>query len=770
MKVPDRPGRGIVASFGTAVMKRRLAAFAIAFAAATIFWQIVPAWTFLLIPAVLFAVGIAFLCEHVRVVAVILSTGFLLGSVWCIGHDFLYLRPAQELDRERGEIEVIVTTFPRETAYFTEVQGRLVREGMPNISMTLRLDEVDEPLSPGDTILVEAILYRADEIQGNQVWRHVADGIFLRGFASGGYTITGHGNWLFHIPQYVNRAVVERVSEIFPEDTLGFATAVLTGDRSAMDPVVQENLRRSGIAHLVAVSGMHVVLLASLLFLVMGRSRKSILIAIPMVFLFALMTGGAPSTLRAALMQTLILVAPLFDRESDKISSLSGALLLILLMNPLAIASVGLQLSFLAIVGMLGITPRVNRYLNGVIPAETKSGKWMRKFAVGSLATSLGATVFTTPILVFHMGTLSLYAPLTDLLTVWAATFIFGLSVLVAIVGFVFLPLAQILAWPVILLVRYVQWIASGIAQFPMAMLWTYSVYIRVWLVVLALVVAFYIFYRGEKPRIVLPLGLCAGLLVFMFFLGGLENRTGEFRTTVLDVGQGQTVVLTSSEFTAMVDVGAGGGFQAGHVASEYLFGRNIYSIDFLILTHFHQDHINGLDALLRRIEVGRLLLPDRPEGNRAKDRVLESAETWGVPVYFIRSDTVFPFAGSSLHVIAPVGGAMHSENERGLTVLAGAGDFDVLIMGDLYSTMERRLVQLVDLPAVEVLVVGHHGSRTSTSYELLEAITPRVALISLGYENQHGHPHWDVLSRLYRFGVSIYRTDRSGTLTVRAG
>jgi len=765
-----RSGRGIIASLGTAVRKRRLATFSIAFALATVFWQLVPAWTFLLIPAVLFAVGIAFLREHARVVAVILSTGFLLGSVWCIGHDFLYLRPAQELDRERGEIEVTLTTFPRETAYFTEVQGRLVREGAPNIPMTLRLDEVSEPLSPGDTILVEAILYRADEIQGNRVWRHVADGIFLRGFVSGRYTITGTGNPLFHIPQYVNRAVVERVSEIFPEDTLGFVTAVLTGDRSAMDPVVQENLRRSGIAHLVAVSGMHVVLLASLLFLVMGRSRKSILIAIPMVFLFALMTGGAPSTLRAALMQTLILLAPLFDRESDKITSLSGALFLILLLNPLAIASVGLQLSFLAIVGMHGVTPRVNRYLNGLIPAETKSGKWARKFAVGSLATSFGAMVFTTPILIFHMGTVSVYAPLTDLLTVWAATFIFGLSVLVAIVGFVFLPAAQILAWPVIFLVRYVQWIASGIAQLPGALLWTFNIYTRVWLVVLALMVGFYVFYKGKKPRAVLPVSLCAGLFLFLFILGGLENQTGGLRTTVLDVGQGQTVVLTSPEFTAMIDVGAGRGFHAGHIASEYLFGRNIYSLDFLILTHFHQDHINGLDTLLRRMDVGRILLPDRPEGNRAKDRVLASAEIWGVPVYFIRSDTVFPFGDSSLHVIAPVAGAMHSENERGITVLASAGDFDVLIMGDLYSTMERRLVQLVDLPSVEVLVVGHHGSRTSTSYELLEAITPRVALISLGYENQHGHPHWDVLSRLYRFGTSIYRTDRSGTLTVRAG
>jgi competence protein ComEC len=101
--------------------------------------------------------------------------------------------------------------------------------------------------------------------------------------------------------------------------------------------------------------------------------------------------------------------------------------------------------------------------------------------------------------------------------------------------------------------------------------------------------------------------------------------------------------------------------------------------------------------------------------------------------------------------------------------VLKTVGEFDVLITGDMYADMEQRLVQLVDLPRLELLVVGHHGSRTSTSYELLAATSPEVAIISAGLDNQHGHPHAEVVVRLYRFGVSIYRTDRSGTITVRS-
>ncbi|MCL2563077.1 MAG: DNA internalization-related competence protein ComEC/Rec2 [Oscillospiraceae bacterium] len=757
--------------FCEAVLKRRLASFAIAFAAATVGWQLVPAWYWLVIPAVVLAVGAGFLRESSRVVVIVLTTGFLLGSAWCLGHDLLFLEPARELDRERGEITVQVTSLPRETAYFTDVSGRLVREDGVNIPMTLRLDEIGEPLEPGDVITVDAVLHRADRIGDERVWRHNADGVFLRAFATGEYAIIDSGSRMWYFPQYLNRAVVERVEEIFPEDAVGFLTAVLTGNRSAMDAEVFENLRRSGIAHLVAVSGMHVVLLTGLLALLLGKSRRVTLVLIPMVFVFAVMTGASPSTMRAALMQSMILLAPLFNRESDKITSLSTALLLILIGNPLAITSVNLQLSFLAIVGMFGVTPRFYRYLSGLVPAETKAGKRAKKFIATSLATTLGATAFTTPILVFHMGAIPLYSPLTDLLTVWAATFIFGGGVIVAAVGFLFLPLAQILAWPVVLLVRYVQWVASGIAQFPMAIIWTQSGYIRVWLAVSAVMVGVYVLYRGEKPRAVLPVGLSAGLLIFCFFLGSMEARSGGLTVTVLDVGQGQSVVLTTPETTALVDVGSGRGqgSRAGHIAAEYLFSRNIYELDFLILTHFHADHINGVGHLMQRVPIERLLIPERAEGNAAKERVLDLAETWGVAVYIIRNDRVYPSGGGSLTVFAPFVTLPNApENNRGLSVLKSAGEFDVLITGDMYADMEQRMVQLQDLPPLAVLVVGHHGSRTSTSEELLLATMPRVAIVSAGLDNQHGHPHAEVQVRLWEFGSSMYRTDRSGSVTVR--
>ncbi|MCL2587779.1 MAG: DNA internalization-related competence protein ComEC/Rec2 [Oscillospiraceae bacterium] len=765
-------------SFGRAccvvVLNRPLASFVIAFATATVVWQLVPTWYWIVMPAFLLVAGAGYLRESRRIVALLLAAGFLLGSVWCIGHDFRFVRPAAELDRVRGEITMYVTRLPNETPDFVDVRGRLIQEDGANIPMTLRLDEIGAPIEPGDTITVNAILYRADRSGGDQrVWRNHADGIFLRAFASGGYEIIDSGSRFWYFPQYISRAVIERVEQVFPDDTVGFLKAVLTGDRSSMDPTVQEDLRRSGIAHLVAVSGMHVVLLTSLLVILLGKSRRTTAIVIPVIFVFAIMTGAAPSTLRAAMMQTMILTAPLFYRETDKMTSLSAALLVVLLLNPLVIASVNLQLSFLAIVGMFGLTPRVQSYLDGIVEAETPQGKWAKKFVNTSVATTLGATAFTTPIIIFHIGNIPLYAPLADLLTVWAATFIFSMGVIVAAVGFVFVPLAQIIAWPTILLVRYLQWVASGISQFPMAVLWTHSGYIQVWVAATAVIVGVYVFYRGPKPRAVLPVSLSAGLLLFCVFLGGLENQSTGLTVTVLDVGQGQAVVLTTSEMTAMVDLGSGrgAGGRAGSVAAEYLFSRNIYSLDILVVTHFHQDHMNGIGHLMRRMPIQRLLIPDRPEGNWAKTQLLDLADEWGVSVYIIRNDRVYPSSGGTLTVFAPpnMNTAQIPENNRGLSVLKTVGDFDVLITGDMYADMEQRLVQFVDMPRLQVLVVGHHGSRTSTSVELLEATRPQVAIISAGRDNQHGHPHPEVVVRLHEFGSSIYRTDQSGTITVRA-
>ena len=162
---------------------------------------------------------------------------------------------------------------------------------------------------------------------------------------------------------------------------------------------------------------------------------------------------------------------------------------------------------------------------------------------------------------------------------------------------------------------------------------------------------------------------------------------------------------------------------------------------------------------------MGSIALPDVEAEAPLREAITAAAEERGVPVRLVREDTRFELSeGRSLSVFAPVM-AEGTANELGLTVLASAGERDVLVTGDMEAEGERRLVQTVPLPCVEVLVAGHHGSDTSTTPELLEAVRPDLALISAGLNNKYGHPSWDTLYRLDQAGAKIYRTDLYGTI-----
>ena len=186
------------------------------------------------------------------------------------------------------------------------------------------------------------------------------------------------------------------------------------------------------------------------------------------------------------------------------------------------------------------------------------------------------------------------------------------------------------------------------------------------------------------------------------------------------------------------------------------------------MVSHYHADHANGIPQLLNRVGVGKIALPDVEEGDPLREEILSIAEERRIPVQFIREDTRFESSERCfVSVFAPMS-EEGSTNELGLTVLACAGNADVLITGDMEWEGEQRLVEKAALPDVEVLVAGHHGSDTSTTPELLAAARPDLALISVGLNNKYGHPGVDTLYKLDEAGAKIYRTDLYGTIEVQ--
>ena len=260
-------------------------------------------------------------------------------------------------------------------------------------------------------------------------------------------------------------------------------------------------------------------------------------------------------------------------------------------------------------------------------------------------------------------------------------------------------------------------------------------------------------------------------LSLILLYGSALLVRAGwddDLRLTVLDVGQGESVVLTCGPRSTVVD--CGGSFithDAGSEAVSFLRGQQRRRIDALILTHLHSDHVNGAEKLLEQMRVETLYLPAQPDEDGYLPGILSAAAERGTRVVFVTEDLRLALGELELTIWAPL--LPGDENENCMIVMARQDDFEAFITGDSLSAAERLLVSRCELPDSEVLVVGHHGSATSTGAEFLEAIRPDAALISVGY-NTYGHPSAKVLERLERYHIPVFRTDRDGTITVKAG
>jgi len=246
-----------------------------------------------------------------------------------------------------------------------------------------------------------------------------------------------------------------------------------------------------------------------------------------------------------------------------------------------------------------------------------------------------------------------------------------------------------------------------------------------------------------------------------------LYYRSGAFVTAV-DVGQGQCICVFTGDKTVMVDCGSvKDDVNAGKKAAAYLRSRGRNKVDALILTHLHEDHANGIELLAESIDIGVIVFsPESGTEGEMLSEIIKTAEEHGADVFELYSDSSFKLGSASVSLIPPgsLGGG-----EACLVSRISIGDYDILITGDSDMAAEKILTDKYDMSATELYVVGHHGSRYSSSTKLLEEMGGHTAIISVGY-NTYGHPTDETLERLSACGYNIYRTDVNGNVEIRIG
>ncbi len=544
-------------------------------------------------------------------------------------------------------------------------------------------------------------------------------------------------------------------------------TALLTGDTSRLSDADASDLKIAGVYHVVSVSGMHVsILLGFLLFGFRGSYRRRALIGIPVAAAFAVLMGGGPGVVRAVVMYLFVLAAPLFRREADSLTSLGAALLAMLLPNPFAIANVSLQLSFAATAGIILFYPLILRGLRGVQPLRRlRAAHRIAGAAVdnllGILATTFAALILTLPLMALWFGTISLVAPLANLLVVPAVSACFLLGLAALPLGALWPPLGLCAVYPADLLSRYILGASRLAARLPYAQVDAMSVYVTAWLLFAYGIIALWIALRPLHRRPLLPASALVLTLSLSLLLSAGEFSSDDFSVTALDVGQGQCILFTSSGASAAVDCG---GTDAGETLATHLSTAGAAALDVLILTHYDEGHLGGVASLLHRTRVRTIYVPAYSEDAAAQQLLLAAAEAAGSTIITVESDQTLAFGSGTLSVFAPV--TRGGDNDAGLSVLFTCGTFDALVTGDMDTAAEQRLLKLHAIPDLEILVAGHHGSKNSTGAALLAQTRPEIVLISVG-ENRYGHPAAETLSRIDAVGAQVCRTDQCGNITV---
>lgn len=700
----------------------------------------------------------------IKIICLILS-GCAVGCGWFAVYNGVYLVNSRLADGQTLNTVIHVTDYSYETDYGCASVGYVEFDGKAYL-VRFYLNKRTQ-LEPGDTVEGK-FRFRFTTAGGKEEpTYHRGEGIFLLLYPSEGVRVAESTSapW-YGYPAIWRQKLLCIIQEVFPEDASGFAQALLLGSRDGLDYQTQTALSVSGIRHIIAVSGLHVSILSGLLYMLTFRKRYlSFLVGAPALILFAAMVGFTPSITRACIMHILLLLAQLADREYDAPTELAFSVLVMLLCNPLTVTSISFQLSVSCMIGIFLFSGKIRAWLMDQKRLGPAKGKGLipraKRWFSSSVSITLGAMITTTPLVAYYFGVVSLVSVITNLLTLWVITYLFYGIVITCGMYLISAAAASVFGWLFAWLIRYVLTVSNFLSQLPFAAVYTESIYIVLWLICSYILLFAYLLSCKKYPAIF----TCCVAITLCFAVAASWSEPLLYKTyvTVLDVGQGQCILLQCGGKTFMVDCGGDDAQSAADKAAHTLLSRGLSRLDGIILTHYDEDHAGGVKYLLSRIDTDLILMPDiLDEAGIGADL----AERTDAPANLVSEDLEITFDDGKLTVFGP--DDHNSGNESSLCVLLQTENCDILITGDRGELGEMVLVRDAKLPELELLIAGHHGAATSTTDLLLKECRPKTVAISVGTNNRYGHPAQSVLDRLSDYGCEVYRTDIHGTIIYR--
>jgi competence protein ComEC len=564
--------------------------------------------------------------------------------------------------------------------------------------------------------------------------------------------------------------------------------ALTTGHKGQIPTATRESFQRAGLAHLLAISGLHLgfvafglFVLLRLLFVRIKRlalrfdvRRLAAATVIPVTIFYMLLSGAHLPAVRACVMVVCFLIAVLVRRESDPLQTLAAAVLIILGIWPQSLFEVSFGLSFSAVTFVIIGLPVLSSWLNMPLNRKGLDDPAYRRILVRTvhfLLMSLTAMLGTAPLVAYYFNQASPMGLLANLVAVpLAAWLIVPLGLLAALVFPLSAGLAGLIADLALGLTGWLVDLAGWLGGISWAAFFLATP--SVIQVILSYATLFMLLKM--KLRWARWAAFCGlGLLVVLWVFGRLAPLfSDKLEVTFLDVGQGDSaLVRLPGSDTILIDGGEAqpGGFDVGRqIVARFLWGQGITRLDTVVVTHPQSDHAGGLPSIVRIFRPRELWTAQALEDKPATASLAQAAREVGTHVRQLRAgQRMLESEGLVIDVVWPTKAAENlPDNERSLVLRISYVQHSFLLTGDLEKDGEAGLLaQAVELEAA-VLKLGHHGSRNATSKELLDRVKPGFAVASAGLDNSYGFPHPELLARLAAAGVRVLRTDLHGAIS----
>ena len=548
--------------------------------------------------------------------------------------------------------------------------------------------------------------------------------------------------------------------EILPQTESNILKAMLLGEKQFLDDETVDLYRTSGIYHILAISGLHIGILALFLtkiFKLIHRRFGYIFVIIILIF-YCIFTGSSLSTIRATIMSSTVLLAYILFRNPDFISSISLSAIILLIVNPYYLFDIGFLYSYISVFSIA--------FLGGRICDIYKLKGIFNAFVV-----SFFVCLSIKPITAYYFYNFNTIDIFLNIIIIPFMSIVVIIGFLSTIIGIFSIPLAKFLIGSVYYILRFFTYICKVVdnMSFNNIIIGRPSIFIIIGLYIMLFFIGytFYDKYLIKKHKKFINIGI--SIFIVLTLLATFIPKP--FTITMLDVGQGDSIVGINKDGVFLIDGGGSNTFNTGEsVVLPYLKSKGIQTIDFVFVSHNDTDHIKGIIEIVDKIKIKNLFLPINNSTDENYETLLTKAKAENIPIHFVKSgDKLNLGKDLSFDILHPNINFLNNEdNNNSIVLKLTYKNNSMLFTGDVEKEGENFMLDNnLDLLA-DILKVSHHGSKTSSTQNFIDSVKPKDALISCKENNKYNHPSEETLKTLNENNINIYRTDKNKAITIK--